>query len=114
MSEGVEKKEVASSWGAEEERKLLEHVNAKWKDKGCAACGLNSWSIHGFVNLTIDPRPRPTVDIYGGLGLMMGGAACLPSAVMICTSCGATLLVNLVVAGVVPRPVPPTPEGSPA
>lgn len=94
--------------GPEETKKLLDHLNVKWKAKSCFACGENAWETHGYVHLAVDPMKRHVPDFMGfaAFGGILGGALHLPSAAVICRGCGVTVLVNLVVAGVVQLPAP--------
>lgn len=70
---------------------LLNHINARWRNKACAICGVNNWTFNGPVSLSINPA----------LNQMMIGGPQVPVAVATCRHCGNTVLINLVVAGLV-------------
>jgi len=66
-------------------------VRGKWTTSKCPMCSHNDWQLPGDVNISIVPEDG---------GVKLGGGPIIPCAVMVCRSCGNTLLVNLVVAGV--------------
>lgn len=71
-------------------RKLQEHINAKWQ-RGCPMCGAKAWALSGFTTAL-----GVTDNIPKGAIL---GAPFLPTAVLVCSNCGNTVLVNAIVAG---------------
>jgi len=82
---------------------LANHIHRVWTQKECFHCGTNNWALHGYITLiTGDTLGAPV------------GAPILPSAAAVCQTCGNTVLINLVVAGV-PLPaaksVAPPPSG---
>jgi len=72
--------------------RLTEHINTKWARKECRQCGSNSWAVEGFVLLSISDQPGQ---------LVLGGPS-LPTVSLVCNICGNTVLVNAIVAGVLP------------
>jgi hypothetical protein len=75
--------------------KLQEHLSEKWQGRRCPMCQSPShrWLAHAYVQLAIEPTPG--LKNYGPANI-------LPSAAVMCSSCGYTVIVNLVVAGVLP------------
>lgn len=82
----------------EQSEKLLAFLNEKWKDKNCPQCHANTWAIHGYVSLWVSNHPA-----------RVSGDISLPMAALVCSNCGNTILVNLLMAGIVDKPS--TPEG---
>ena len=108
--EEVRERLEREAWGPDKVRQLLEHVNAKWGKKGCPRCEVNSWAVLGYVNLALEAHVGLGGHAMGGLGLLLT-AQNAPSAALVCQGCGATVLVNLIVAGVMKAPAPVEPEG---
>ena len=71
---------------------LKAHIDRTWNDADCRRCGGNKWGVHGVVK--IDTTSLNTHPAFGR-------DLALPTAVLVCQTCGATEGVNLVVAGVV-------------
>lgn len=71
--------------------RVANHLVAKWGNKPCPMCG-GTWAMHGYVNMPLSESP--TENRFGGPNL--------PSVALVCGGCGYTILVNLVIAGVVP------------
>jgi hypothetical protein len=74
-------------------KKLVEHIQRKWKN-GCPMCGARTWDLSGFSNVGIKKDIGPS--------MALGGPA-LPCACVICQTCGNTVLINLIVAGVMAK-----------
>ena len=74
-------------------KKLVEKLREGGKQlQRCELCLATTWQIGNYVTLSIqDPRVK---------GLQIGGKA-MPLAAMVCTSCGNTKLLNLLVLGIV-------------
>src|SRR5437867_769361 len=90
---------------AEESRIALAWLNRQWTNQTCPFHGPTKWEV-GQVIMTLP---------YSGGGVIVGGPT-YPLLVVTCVNCGYTVLVNAIVAGVVPRPpqtvqpeVPPQP-----
>ncbi len=72
--------------------KVTNWINTKWTNKNCVLCTSNAWALNGFVVLSLGDQPHNVV---------LGGQH-LPSVALICKTCGNTIIVNLVIAGIVP------------
>lgn len=68
--------------------KVAAHIEKTWT-KNCPMCGSNRWAVHAYVPVELSPRIEAVF-----------GAQVLPSAGIVCQTCGNTVLVNLIVAGV--------------
>jgi hypothetical protein len=71
--------------------KLIGHIREKWGARSCPMCHANNWLVQGFVPLILSDSVK-TVTI---------GGKSLPSAAVICSNCGNTIIVNLIAAKVV-------------
>jgi len=69
-------------------QRLVLWVNAKWRNKECRLCGKNAWAAPQLVSLQVQPV----------LGSYVIGGTQLPTAAVVCTNCGNTELINLIVA----------------
>jgi hypothetical protein len=67
--------------------KLRVHINTVWRRKNCLLCDNDKWEVHGHVTLGLADKRGST---------QLGGAA-LPCAAVVCTKCGNTILINMVV-----------------
>lgn len=81
----------------EQKQALKDHVDKTWKTTACVLCGHSEWTADGVTPLLMLDTPteaggtRRTMNITGpadAVGSLM------------CTRCGNTVLVNLIVAGV--------------
>ncbi len=75
----------------DEIKKVVEHLNSKWKNKACSFCSSNNWAVDGLVLLTLSDTSSNA--------FVIGGPA-QPCASVACQTCGNTHLVNLIIAGV--------------
>lgn len=73
---------------------LIKHLNEKWAGRKCAQCGVGKWEIQGSL---FELRQ------FTGGGLVVGGPL-IPVVPVTCVNCGNTVLVNALLAGVLPRP----------
>jgi hypothetical protein len=73
---------------------FIKHLNEKWAGRKCAQCGVGNWQIQDSV---FELRQ------YGGGGLVVG-LPIIPVVPVTCANCGNTVLVNAILAGVLPRP----------
>jgi hypothetical protein len=86
-----------------ESQTALTWLNIHWQNQACPFHGPTKWEV-GQVIMTLP---------YSGGGVSLGGPT-YPLLVVTCTQCGHTVLVNAIVAGVVPRPEQPArPEEQP-
>lgn len=73
-------------------KKLLGHIQGKWKAPvNCPVCHSNDWDV-------------PTVvyelrEFHGG-NMVIGGGSLIPISPVICKTCGNTVLINPLIAGV--------------
>ncbi len=77
---------------------LLAFVESKQKTVDCPRCHTNHWSVTGPVHALV------AGDDGGRIDFAAGAYGALPLAAIICTTCGYTEFVSLVVAGVEKRP----------
>ena len=89
---------LPSNRATEEFVKFLEQ---KWGTHPCPLCGARQWQIQPSA---FELRQ------YHGRGIFASGAV-TPVVPVVCGNCGNTVLVNAIVAGVVPRPEEPADEG---
>jgi len=75
----------------EEEQRAITHLRLKWQRKPCPMCGGGPWIVHGHVTLSLANKAH---------GVVLGGRS-LPCAAVVCSICGNTALVNLLIAGVI-------------
>jgi hypothetical protein len=76
------------------EDKVLAHLKKVWGDGVCRECGKGPQQIQGYVPLALSESPAAS---------MFGGGV-LPCIAIVCTVCGSTKLVNLIVAGAIEGP----------
>jgi hypothetical protein len=74
----------------DEKATLLRHINAKWTAKTCPFCNQSKWDIGGWSPILLGP----------GAGNVVIGGAVLPSVAMVCMTCGNTVLINAIIAGI--------------
>lgn len=83
---------------------LDSHFQEKWKNKACTLCGVTAWLLtEGYVTLTV------AEGLHGGGAWTIGPVSALPLVIFTCSSCGHTVFLNALVAG-----VPPPRLGEPA
>jgi len=75
-------------------KKFLQHLNAKWAGRPCAQCGASAWQVQ---DSTFELRG------FSGGNLVISGPI-IPLIPVTCSSCGNTVLINAILAGVVERP----------
>lgn len=63
--------------------KLKAHVDKTWTSSRCPMCDANDWGVSGTVHL-------PLQDM---------APCCVPLVVQTCLTCGNTVFINMVVAG---------------
>jgi len=74
---------------------LIRHLNEKWgAGRKCPQCGVGNWQVQDSL---FELRQ------FGGGGLVVGGPL-IPVVPVTCANCGNTVLVNAILAGVVPKP----------
>src|SRR5258706_3976953 len=83
---------------------IVDHVRRKWKLERCAICAGEDFAVFAQVTLRFLDDPNTIASPHGVIR---------PSAAITCTSCGHTLLLDLLVAGVyrIKEPDPPPPDG---
>lgn len=73
--------------------KLKAHVDKTWTSSRCPMCDANDWGVSGTVHLPLqDMAPR-------SLTQMLMPTNCVPLVVQTCLTCGNTVFINMVVAG---------------
>lgn len=78
--------------------KLLKHLQEKWKPPAtCPVCKSNTWDVSKEI--------YELREFQGG-GLVLGGSPIVPLVPVTCTTCGNTVLLNALVAGVAIKEVP--------
>ena len=82
--------------------RVLADLRTKWAGRPCQMCGQGNWNISDKL---FEIRELQK-------GAFVLGGPIIPLIPIVCTYCGNTLLVNAIVAGVVPSTVPP-PEVTP-
>lgn len=70
-------------------------LNAKWGLRPCPMCGTSNWTVQG--------TPFQLMEFHQG-NLVVGGPI-VPVIPVICVNCGNTVLVNAIIAGLVPSAV---------
>ena len=72
--------------------KLKQHLADKWKTPvACAVCGENNWNVSdGLYELR---------EFHGG-SMVIGGSAIIPVSPVTCNTCGNTVLINPLIAGI--------------
>lgn len=84
----------------ETREKIIHWLNEKWRgSKFCPICGSSNWAVG---------------EILGEIREFKGGALVLPGqlfplVVVTCQTCGNTVLLNAIVAGIVKAPPPQAP-----
>ena len=76
----------------DEIKNLLEFLRRKWRDGRCPMCRSANFNVE-----------EDTYQLmrYGGGSVVIGGPV-VPVVPVICTNCGNTVLVNAIIAGVIP------------
>ena len=77
----------------EDKQKVINWLQSKGQDPACPFCGVRQWVI-------ADHLVQP-VTVGGGGSLQLGGAG-YPQVMLISPPCGYTVLINAVIAGVLP------------
>src|SRR2546430_7505413 len=94
-------RDASGNLDTEKTKRPLGCLNRQWTNQACPFHGPTKWEV-GQVIMTLP---------YSGGGVIVGGPT-YPLLVVTCVNCGYTVLVNAIVAGVVPRPAQPLqPEG---
>jgi hypothetical protein len=70
--------------------RIIQHLKSGWTVQACPMCKKSNWEVHGQVTLALSGGEHSA-------GLSQN----LPCAAIVCQSCGNTLIINLVVAGIV-------------
>jgi hypothetical protein len=73
--------------------RLQAHVGKNWKSGGCPMCRSHTLSVQGRVDLVLR-------DIVSHRGEAVPQQAALPTGAVTCATCGYTMLINLVFAGI--------------
>lgn len=81
------KKNTHADLSPEQIEKLRKHIATKWKN-GCPMCGHRQWIPNAYAPVALSPRP---------VGMTLGGTM-LPSMAMVCSNCGFTAFLNVIVA----------------
>lgn len=76
--------------------KVIKFLSEKWRNRPCPVCGISAWSVQ---DSTYELREF-------NQGNMVLGGPLIPVVPVICSNCGNTILVNAILAGVVPPEVP--------
>lgn len=74
--------------------KTLEHLRVKWNNTSCPMCGTNDWSVAEEIF-----ELREFQD-----GNLVAGGPLYPVIPVSCKNCGMSLMINAIVAGVLPKP----------
>jgi hypothetical protein len=69
--------------------RIIDHLKSRWTIQACPMCRTSNWEVHGPITLSL-----------GGSDKSAGPSQNLPCAAIVCQSCGNSLIVNLVVAGI--------------
>jgi hypothetical protein len=69
--------------------RIIQHLKGSWTVQACPMCKKSNWEVHGPITLSLGVS-----DNSVGLGQN------LPCAAIVCQSCGNSLIINLVVAGI--------------
>lgn len=77
--------------------RLLKFTRARWKSPSCQLCAANEWAVDGIVAITVEHRPNSFEAVMGA------AKQTLPCAAFTCRNCGNTVLVNLIIAGLMPQ-----------
>jgi len=70
--------------------RIIKHLKSAWTVQACPMCRKSSWEVHGPITFALG-----TPESSGTQGQN------LPCAAIVCQSCGNSLIINLVVAGIV-------------
>lgn len=73
--------------------RLLKFLGEKWGDKPCPMCGHIGWQLHDCVYEVKD---------FAGIGVFTVGQVA-PVALVSCTDCGNTVMINAIAAKVVDK-----------
>jgi len=84
-------------------RALIDHLAKQWQGKTCPMCGKGPWHVQ---NSAFELRE------FSGGDLLVGGPV-IPVVPIVCASCGNTVLVNAIIAGLV-KPEREVDEAKPA
>ena len=85
---------MSNPFGDDERKRLIDHINAKWKDPACPMCRVNNWQVNAYALIGLVPTidtPMPALN----------AKQVTPTVTLICGNCGYTIFVNAFVAGVV-------------
>lgn len=88
----------------EQQDKLVQELDKKWKNKTCEICGENTWLIDDTV---FELRE------FHGAKTLLGAGAIKPLITIACKSCGNTKVLNAIHLGVIDanNPTRETKEG---
>jgi len=70
--------------------RIIQHLKNAWTVQACPMCRKSNWEVHGPITLPL-----------GGVDNSAAAGQNLPCAAIVCQSCGNSLIINLVVAGIV-------------
>jgi hypothetical protein len=74
-------------------RKIIQHLEQKWRGKGCTQCGVANWQVQ---DSTFELRE------FNAGNMVLGGPV-IPVVPVICANCGNTVLINALISGVMAR-----------
>ena len=76
--------------------KFIAFIGQKWGGKGCPMCGKGPWSVQDRVYQLSEFHQ----------GSMVVGGPLIPLVPVTCNNCGYTIVVNAILAGALPGPLP--------
>ena len=72
--------------------RIIQHLKSAWTVQACPMCRKSNWEVHGPITFSLGTTEGSTSYATFGQNL--------PCAAIVCQSCGNSLLINLVVAGI--------------
>ena len=72
--------------------RIIQHLKSAWTVQACPMCRKSNWEVHGPITFSLGATESFASSVALGQSL--------PCAAVVCQSCGNSLLINLVVAGI--------------
>jgi hypothetical protein len=70
--------------------RIIQHLKSAWTVQACPMCRKSNWEVHGPITFALGTSENFVTPGQN-----------LPCAAIVCQSCGNSLIINLVVAGIV-------------
>ncbi len=74
--------------------RLIKHLKDKWQNRPCPLCGVGNWNVSEKVF---------EIREFNHGDMIIGAGPIIPLIPVTCSNCGNVVLVNAIIAGIVPQ-----------